>query len=121
MSERNFHSKGVNLDASGGAITDQVVLTVPTGYKMIVTMFFLANVGGSTTTVGAKWNDGATIPFLGSKSLGAGDHVLFGGGEGQYMAMYEGDTISVSVASGGTCGLIVSYHLVRADGQKALT
>lgn len=36
------------------------------------------------------------------------------------MAMYEGDTISVSVASGGTCGLIVSYHLVRADGQKAL-
>lgn len=120
MAERNYHSKGVNLDASGGAITDQVILTVPTGYKMIVTMFFMANVGGSTTTVGAKWNDGATIPFLGSKSLGSGDFIQFGGGDGLYMAMYEDDTITASVSSGGVCGLIISYHLVRADGQKAL-
>ena len=117
MSERNSYSLGVNLDASGGAITDQTIYTVPSGYKAIVTMFFLSNVGGSTTTVGAKWHDGATIPFLGSKSLGAGDYIQFGGGEGLYMAMSEGDYISVSVASGGTCGLILSYYLTRADSQ----
>lgn len=114
MSENNMNSLGVNLNASGGAITDQVVYTVPTGYKAIVTMFFMSNVGGSTTTVGAKWVDGSTIPFLGSKSLPAGDQVIFGG-DGQFLAMAEGDTIQVSVASGGTCGLILSYHLIRAD------
>ncbi len=117
MSERNAYSLGVNLDATAGAITDQVIYTVPTGYKAIVTMFFMSNVGGSTTTIGAKWHDGATVPFLGSKSLGAGDYVIFGGGEGLYMAMSEGDYVTVSVASGGKCGLILSYHLVRADGQ----
>ena len=115
--ERNYYSLGINLDASGGAITDQVVYTVPTGYKAIVTMFFMSNVGGSTTTVGAKWHAGATVPFLGSKSLGAGDFIQFGGGEGLYMSMHEGDYIAVSVGSGGTCGLILSYHLVRADSQ----
>lgn len=115
MSENNAYSLGVSLDASGGAITDQVVYTTPTGYKAIVTMFFISNVGGSTTTVGAKWNDGSVIPFLGSKSLSSGDHLIFGGAEGLYMAMSEGDTISVSVASGGTCGLIISYHLTRED------
>lgn len=115
--ERNYYSVGVNLDASAGAITDQTVYTIPNGYKAIVSMFFMSNVGGSTTTVGAKWHDGATIPFLGAKSLGSGDYVMFGGGEGLYMAMNEGDYITVSVASGGKCGLIISYHLVRADSQ----
>lgn len=117
MREKNAHSIGVNLDASGGAITDQVIFTCPNGYKAIVTMFFMSNVGGSTTTVGAAWHDGAVVPFLGSKSLGAGDYVMFGGGAGQYMAISQGDTIKVSVASGGTCGLILSYHLVREDSQ----
>ena len=110
-------SVGVNLDASGGAIVDQEVFRVPTGYKAIVSMFFMSNTGGSTTTVGAKWHDGATIPFLGAKSLGSGDYVIFGGGEGLYMAMGEDDYITVSVANGGTCGLILSYTLERADSQ----
>ena len=113
----NKRSLGVNLDASSGAITDQTIFTVPSGYKAIVTMFFMSNVGGSTTTVGAKWHDGATVPFLGSKSLGAGDYVIFGGGDGLYMAMSEDDYIVVSVASGGKCGLILSYTLERADSQ----
>lgn len=117
MSENNANSLGVNLDATGGAITDQTIYTVPTGYKAIVTMFFISNVGGLTTTVGAKWHDGATVPFLGSKSLGAGNFIIFGGGEGLYMAMNEGDYITVSVSFGGTCGLILSYRLIRADSQ----
>lgn len=117
MSERNAYSLGVNLDATAGAITDQVVYTVPTGYKAIVTMFFMSNVGGFTTTVGAKWHDGATVPFLGAKLLGSGDYVIFGGGEGLYMCMAEDDYITVSVASGGKCGLILSYTLERADSQ----
>lgn len=115
MSERNAHSLGVNLDASGGAITDQVIYTVPTGYKAIVTMFFLSNVGGSNTTVGAKWHDGATVPFLGAKNLSSGDYIQFGGGSGLYMAMAEGDYITVSIDNGGVCGLIISYYLVRED------
>ena len=117
MSLTNKRSLGVSLNASAGAITDQTIFTVPSGYKAIVTMFFMSNVGGSTTTVGAKWHDGSTIPFLGAKSLGSGDYVQFGGGEGLYMAMGENDYITVSVASGGVCGLILSYTLERADSQ----
>ena len=107
-------SVGVSLTGTG---SPQTIFTVPNGYKAIVTMFFLSNVGGSTTTVGASWHDGTTVPFLGSKSLGAGDYVQFGGGEGLYMAMEEGDYITVTVASGGSCGLIISYDLVRMDSQ----
>lgn len=107
-------SVGVSLTGTG---SPQTIFTVPNGYKAIVTMFFLSNVGGSTTTVGASWHDGTTVPFLGSKSLGAGDYVQFGGGEGLYMAMEEGDYITVTVASGGSCGLIISYDLVRTDSQ----
>ena len=107
-------SVGRSITGTGADIT---VFTVPTGYKAIVTMFFISNVGGSTTTVNAHWHDGTTVPFLGSKSLGAGDYVIFGGGEGLYMAMEQGDYIDVNVASGGSCGLIISYDLVRADSQ----
>jgi len=110
-------SVGVNLDASGGAITDQEVFRVPVGYKAIVTMFFMSNTGGSTTTVGAKWHDGSTVPFLGGKSLGAGDYLQFGGPEGAFLSMNEDDHIDVSVASGGVVGLILSYVLLRQDSQ----
>ena len=113
----NLNSIGVNLDASGGAITAQEVFRVPNGYMAKVTMFFLSNTGGSTCTVGAKWWDGATIPFLGSKSLSAGSYVQFGGGEGLYMMMHQDDYITVSVSNGGLCGLILSYELIRADSQ----
>ena len=107
-------STGASITGTG---SPETVFTVPNGYKAYVTMFFLTNVGGSTTTVGAKWHDGSTIPFLGAKSLGSGDYVQFGGGEGLYMAMGENDYITVSVASGGVCGLILSYTLERADSQ----
>jgi len=111
------YSVGVSLDASGGAISAQEVFRVPVGHKAKVTMFFMSNVGGSTTTVGASWHDGATIPFLGAKSLSSGDHVQFGGGSGLYMMMAEDDYITVDVASGGECSLIVSYELIRVDSQ----
>lgn len=106
-------SVGVLLDATGGAIVDQEVFRVPTGYNAIVSMFFISNIGGSTTTVDAKWHDGATVPFLGGKSLSASDFIQFGGGEGLFLAMAEDDYFTVSVASGGQCGLIVSYELIR--------
>jgi len=106
-------SLGVNLDASGGAITDQVVYTVPTGYKSLISLFFLSNVGGSTATVGAKWNDGASVEFLAGKNISAGDHIQFGGTYGAWLCMDEGDTMAVSVSSGATCGLIMSYEQMR--------
>lgn len=110
-------SLGVNLDATGGAITDQVVYTVPTGYRTLVSMFFLSNVGGSSTTVGGKWNDGTSINFMSGKSLNAGDHLQFGGTYGAWLSMDEGDTLSVSVALNGVCGLIISYELLRKGQQ----
>ena len=106
-------SIGVEIDATGGAVTDQVIYTVPTGYHSLVSMFFLSNTGGSTTTVGGAWNDGVSVPFLAGKSLAAGDHLQFGGTYGAWLAMEEGDTISVSVASGGTCAAILSFELIR--------
>ena len=110
-------SLGVNLDASGGAIVEQEVFRVPNGYKAIVTMFFMSNTGGSTTTVGANWHDGATVPFLGNKSLGSGDYIQFGGPVGAFLCMQQDDHIDVSVASGGIVGLILSYELLREDSQ----
>lgn len=106
-------SVGVNLDATGGAITDQIVYTVPTGYRSTISLFWMSNVGGTSTTVGGKWSDGADITFMSGKSLNAGDHIEFGGPYGAWLSMDEGDTLKASVANGGVCGLIISYELVR--------
>lgn len=104
-------SIGVELDASGGAITDQTIFTVPTGYRAIINLFFLSNTGGSTTTVDAKWHDGTVITFLGGKSLTAAEFLQFGGDV--YLVMEESDYFTVSVASGGTVNVIISYELER--------
>jgi hypothetical protein len=110
-------SLGVNLDASGGAIVEQEVFRVPNGYKAVVTMFFLSNTGGSTTTVDARWHDGTTVPFLGGKNLGSGDYLQFGGPLGAFLCMQQGDHLDVSVSNGGQVGLIISYDLLREDSQ----
>ena len=106
-------SIGVNIDASGGAVTDQEIFRVPAGYDAIVTMFFLSNIGGSTTTVDAKWHDGTVITFLGGKSLNAADILQFGGEIGNFLTMSPDDYFTVSVASGGQCAVIISYELQR--------
>ena len=113
MSNSLKRSAGINITASGGAVVDQEVYRVPKGYHAIVTMFFLSNVGGSTTTVDAKWHDGSVIPFLGGKSLNAADYVQFGGGDGIFLTMSEDDYFTVSVASGGSVSIIISYELQR--------
>lgn len=102
-------SVGVELDGTGGAIVDQTIFTVPTGYRAIVNLFFVSNTGGSTTTVDAKWHDGTTITFLGGKSLTASEFLQFGGDV--YLVMDEGDYFSASVALNGVINIIVSYEL----------
>ncbi len=106
-------SLGFDADASGGAIVDQTIFTVPAGYRAIVSMFFMSNIGGSTTTVGSFWHDGVNLPFLSGKSLSAGDYLQFGGPYGAWLSMDEGDHIGVSVSSGGQCAVIISYELER--------
>lgn len=103
------YSIGKNLTA-GVANT---LFTVPQGYSAVVSMLSIANAGGSTASVSAAWHDGATITFQGSKSVGAGEQLQFGGEFGFFLVMTQGDYLTVTPASGSTFTTIVSFELER--------
>lgn len=103
-------SKGANL-TEGVANT---ILTVPTGYDCVVTMLFIANVGGSTKSIGAVWHDGADVAFLAGKSVSAGDYLQFGGPEGAFLVMKEGDYITITPEAASTFSSIISFDMYPA-------
>ena len=100
-------SKGANLTAA----VSNTILTVPTGYDCVVTMLFIANVGGSTHSVGATWHDGADVAFLAGKSVSAGDYIQFGGPEGAFLVMKEGDYITITPEASSTFSSIISFDM----------
>ena len=103
------YSIGKNLTAG----TANTLFTVPTGYRAIVTMLFIANAGGSTAGVSAAWVNGTTITFQGNKSVGSGDNLQFGGPFGHFLAMGEGDSITVTPDAGSTFTVIASFEIER--------
>lgn len=106
------YSLGYNVDASGGAVTDEVVFTVPVGYHAVVHMFFVANTSVGSATISAKWFNDTTHTFLSAKNMSAGDYIQFGG-DGLWLVMHEGDSFKVDVSSGSTATFLVSYTLER--------
>lgn len=103
------YSVGKNLTA-GEANT---LFTVPQGYSAVVSMLFIANAGGSTAGVSASWHDGETITFQGTKSVGSGESLMFGGEFGYFLVMTQGDYLTVTPDSGSTFTAIVSFDLER--------
>lgn len=109
-------TKAVNIDASGGAVTDQTVFTVPVGYQAVVTMWFQVNTSGTTGTFTSHWHTkGIEVPFMSAKSLNASEHIEFGGND-MWIVMDSGDVFAVSVSSGNTTSIIISYRLERING-----
>lgn len=103
-------SKGANLTAGAS----NTILTVPNGYDCVVTMLFIANVGGSTHSVGATWHDGVDVTFLAGKNVSAGDYIQFGGPEGAFLVMKEGDYITITPEAGSTFSSIISFDMYTA-------
>ena len=106
------YSIGYNIDASGGAVTDEVVFTVPAGYHAVVHMFHITNTSGASHVMSAKWSNGADYNFLSAKNFSAGEFIQFGG-DGLWLVMHAGDTFKVDVASGGAATILLSYTLER--------
>jgi hypothetical protein len=87
------------------------VITVPSGYHCKVT-YFLAAASGAIT-VDARWSDGTDYSFLHSKNMNAGEVVEFGGSEGKFLVMTEGETIDIQCSSVNAT-FIISYELYLA-------
>ena len=104
------HSKGFNL--TGGVAN--TLITVPTGYDVVVTYLFIANGGGSTSNVTATWHDGVDVVFLAGKSVSSSDFIAFGGPQGAFLVMREGDYMTIEPAAGSTFSAIISYELYPA-------
>lgn len=103
------YSVGKNLTA-GSANT---LFTVPMGYRAIVSYLFIANAASSgSAEVSASWVNGTTVVFQSAKSVGHGDALQFGG-DGKWMALREGDSITVTPAAGSTFTAIISFELER--------
>ena len=103
-----YGSKGYVPSTTGSYVT---VLTVPDGYHCKVT-YFLAAASGSVT-IDAKWSDGSDYTFLHSKNMSAGDLVEFGGSEGKFLVMTDGETIDIQCSSTNAT-FIISYELYLA-------
>ena len=103
-----YGSKGYVPTTTGSYVT---VLTVPDGYHCKVT-YFLAAASGSVT-IDAKWSDGSDYTFLHSKNMSAGDLVEFGGSEGKFLVMTDGETIDIQCSS-TSATFIISYELYLA-------
>lgn len=103
-----YYSVGKNLTA-GVANT---LFVVPDGHHARVTMLFIANAGGLPANVSASWVEtSATIPFQGSKSVGAGEVLQFGGEYGYFLIMKDGESLTVTPAAGSTFTALVSFEL----------
>jgi len=103
------YSVGKNLTA-GSANT---LFTVPMGYRAIVSYLLIANAATSgSADVSASWVNGTTIVFQSAKSVSHGDSLQFGG-DGKWLAMREGDSISITPAAGSTFTALISFELER--------
>ena len=103
-----YGSKGYVPTTTGSYVS---VITVPAGYHCKIT-YFLAAASGAVT-VDAKWSDGSDYSFLHSKNMNAGDLVEFGGSNGKFLVMTEGETIDIKCSSTAAT-FIISYELYIA-------
>jgi len=109
-----YGSKGyIPLVADNDAYVS--VITVPDGYHCKVTYFLVAAKGA--VTVDARWSDGTDYAFLHSKNMNAGDLVEFGGSEGKFLVMTEGETLDVKCSSINAI-FIISYELYIAPASN---
>ena len=107
-------SLGIAIDATAGAVVDQVLFTVPVGYRCIVHMFLMANTSGANSVVSAKWtNDGTAFAFMDGSTLAANDHIQFGG-NGLWLVLDEADNFIGSVSNGHSADVLISYELSRS-------
>jgi hypothetical protein len=87
------------------------VITIPDGYHCKVTYLFVGATG--SVTVDGKWCDGSDYIFLHAKNMSVGDIVEFGGSDGKFLVMTEGETIDIKCSSDNAI-LIFSYELYLA-------
>jgi len=107
-------SKGyIPLVADNGTFV--TVITVPDGYHCKINYFFAAAKGA--VTVDARWSDGSDYAFLHSKNMNEGDIVEFGGSEGKFLVMSEGETLDVKCSSINAI-FIISYELYIAPASN---
>ena len=107
-------SKGyIPLVADNGTFV--TVITVPDGYHCKIHYFFAAAKGA--VTVDARWSDGSDYAFLHSKNMNEGDIVEFGGSEGKFLVMTEGETLDVKCSSINAI-FIISYELYIAPASN---
>jgi len=103
------HSIGKSF-AAGSA---QEVFTVPNGYMAIVSMVFITNTSGSTSSYDLSWYHahagGHNIRFAYGKSLGSGTSDQFANGE---LVMKSGDQMTIT--NSGAMDVIATFDLIQA-------
>ena len=81
--------------------TEYNIYTCPNTCRAEVTMLMVVNAGGSTTTASVIWYDASKttdVHILGSKSLSAGDYVLF---TGATLVLEPGDRLDITAGTSG--------------------
>jgi len=112
--EVTYGSKGYVPQAADND-TYVTVLTVPAGYHCKVT-YFLAVAKGNVT-VDARWSNGSTYDFLHNRVKTEGDTTEFGGSDGKFLIMMEGETIDIKCSSVNAV-FIISYELYIAPASN---
>jgi hypothetical protein len=98
---------GKNLTAG----VSNTVYTVPKGCKGIATLLFLANGGGNSKSITAKWynhSENTEIVIAAGKSVSAGEYIQFSDGR---MVMDEYDEVRITPEAASTFSVILTFEL----------
>lgn len=88
------------------------LLTVPNGYKVVVNMLTISNVGASSAEVTISMDvDGVAIDYIKDKPIDPGDFLEFGSQFDETFVFRSGDTVTVTPEAGASMSGLVTFTL----------
>lgn len=108
-------TKGESVDASGGAVTNQIIATAPVGHKLVLSLVHVAN-RGAASTFSVSWVRNSDQVYMAKDAtLPANGFVSLGQSGRDWVVLEDGDTLRVDVASGAVADFTYSYELIRGQ------
>ena len=110
------HSIGKRLTAGA----ENVVFTVPAGFKADVSLLFISNHSGNNKTVTALWQHAHDplhrIYIIDQYPLAVAEFIKF---DGSSLVMQSGDTLRITPEAASVMSVIVTFDLYKEAGTFA--
>lgn len=110
--------------SAGGQLTPSTkttVYTVPARNTAIWSLLFLSNHTGNNKWISAWWYDASAnieVRIIDETNVDAKKYIQFGGGEGVYVVLEQGDEIRLQSETGSDFSYIATVELIQNTSVK---